>query len=159
MEKEGNLSKIVSSFKSKLLVPVLAAFMFAGCYTSFKTIEVEVSQPRDKTILYRDSDRDGIPDIYDANPYFYDRSPNSFIWFNIYQQNFPLHNKFIRPWERYYHPKKDWKPKPKYNSQPRYNRDAGKTKLRNNDGNRGRNNQKSPPPRSNSRNSPKKRIR
>jgi len=162
MEKEGKLSKIASSFKSnlksKLLIPALAAFMFAGCYTSFKTIEVEVSQPRNKTYLFRDTDRDGIPDIYDAHPYFYDRSPNGFMWFKIYHQDFPVYNKNLRPWERYSSPKNNWKPKPKYNF-PRDNRDAGKIKLRNNDGSRERNNQKSPPPRNNSQDNQKKRIR
>lgn len=150
MQKESKLSKIASSLKSKLIVPVLGAFLFAGCYTIIETAKGEISQPKGQNYSLSDIDRDGVPDLLDDAPFFYNPLQNKgpFIWFNLYHYNFPRFNP-PRAWERYSHPPKDYQKN--YFPPQKFHRNEGNTNLRNNNGNRGNNRprQETRPPRKN----------
>jgi hypothetical protein len=62
--------KILDSLKAKLILPVAGLILLSGCYTFVG--KYSPSQKRPAYIYLHDSDGDGIPDLYDPHPYFYD---------------------------------------------------------------------------------------
>ncbi|MCR4326980.1 MAG: hypothetical protein NUV46_00165 [Nanoarchaeota archaeon] len=70
MQKEGRLHKMLDSVKAKLILPIAGLILLSGCYS---VVNVERMGARKVPHVYlRDSDRDGVPDIYDSRPFTYD---------------------------------------------------------------------------------------
>ncbi|PJE81260.1 hypothetical protein COU58_03445 [Candidatus Pacearchaeota archaeon CG10_big_fil_rev_8_21_14_0_10_32_42] len=120
MQIKGGLHKILDSVKTNIIIPIAGLILFSGCYS---VVNVEKAEVRKVPYIYlRDSDRDGIPDIYDARPFIYD--------FPIrVGPHYPYH---IQPW--YHFPsdvKRYIKPKVKIKE-----RTPDTRKLRNNNGER-----------------------
>lgn len=121
MQNESRLRKIIDSFRAKVILPIAGLILLSGCYSVIHIEKAEVK--RTPHVYLRDSDRDGIPDIYDARPYHYD-FPRKYG---------PHHPYHIYPWYQF-HPevKKYIKPEVKQKERTKDTR-----KLRNNSGERG----------------------
>ena len=134
MPKEGKLFQMVNSFKLKVLLPIFCLSLLPSCYTHIETSSRVPPSMKEKIPAYGDLDRDGIPNIYDPNPYIYNYHPKSNgIWFNFYY--FPLrpYHRFSPPWENFHHPK------PHFNTMPivpKEKMNNERTRIRNDDGNR-----------------------
>ncbi|MDP3966556.1 MAG: hypothetical protein Q8Q04_03430 [archaeon] len=89
---------------SKLILPVVGMAFISGCFTYIGLSKKEPKFEINYNFL-RDWDGDGIPDIYDIHPYFYDYP----------LLNRPYHNPHFHPMNPWYHTppdKTDYKKSP-----------------------------------------------